>query len=69
MAQAMKCDRCGKLYEYYEGSDTFMNTKKANAVILIDKDLKQKYWSRKTYDLCPDCMRNFEDFLKDELHE
>lgn len=67
--RAMKCDRCGKLYEHYDGCETFKKTEKANAAILIDKDLDKKYWSRKTYDLCPDCMREFEDFLKGKSYK
>lgn len=63
--RAMKCDRCGKLY----GCKTFKNTENANAIKLIDKNLDKEYWSRKTYDLCPDCMREFEDFLKGESYE
>lgn len=67
--RAMKCDRCGKLYEQYDGCKTFKNTENANAIILIDKDLDKKYWTREIYDLCPDCMREFEDFLKDKSYE
>lgn len=63
MARAMKCDRCGKLHEHYDGSKEFKNTEKANGLILVDKDLDKKYWSRKSYDLCPDCMRELEIFL------
>lgn len=61
--RAKKCDRCGKLYEHYDGSKEFKNTEKANGVYLIDRDLDNKHWSRKTYDFCPDCMRKFEEFL------
>lgn len=61
---AMKCDRCGKLYEHYDGSKQFKNTKKANGLQLIDKDIDRKYWSRESYDLCPDCMKGLEKFLK-----
>ena len=67
--RAMKCDRCGKLYEHYDGNEAFKKTEKANAISLIDKDLDKEYYSRKTYDLCPDCMRKFEDFLKGKSHE
>ena len=41
--RAKKCDRCGKLYESYDGSKEFKNTERANAVILIDRDLDNKY--------------------------
>lgn len=57
MARAKKCDRCGKLHEYYAGIKEFKNSEKSNGVILIDKDLDNKYWTRKSYDFCPDCMR------------
>ena len=30
MARAMKCDRCGKLHEHYDGSKQFKDTERAN---------------------------------------
>ncbi len=54
--RAKKCDRCGKLYEHYDGSKNFKENGNANGLILIDRDLDNKYWSRKDYDLCPECM-------------
>jgi protein-arginine kinase activator protein McsA len=64
--RAKKCDRCGKLYEHYDGSKEFKNAERANAVLLIDSDLDNKYWSRKSFDLCPNCMRTLEVFIKNE---
>ena len=61
--RAMKCDRCGKLYEHYDGSKQFKNTEKANGLQLTDTDLNRNYWDRKSYDLCPDCMDKLEKFL------
>lgn len=66
MAIAKKCDRCGKLHEYYTGSIEFKNSEKANGVLLIDRDKDNKYWSREIYDFCPDCMRKLEAFIKNE---
>lgn len=66
MARAKKCDRCGKFHEHYDGVKEFKNSEKANGVILIDRDLDNKYWSRKSYDFCPDCMRKLEKFIKNE---
>ena len=66
MARAKKCDRCGKLHEHYDGIKEFKNSEKANGVILIDRDLDNKYWSRESYDFCPDCMRKLEKFIKNE---
>lgn len=60
---ARECDRCKKLYNHFDGGKLFKETEKANACILIDKDLQNKYWTRKNYDFCPDCMREFEKFL------
>ena len=64
MAIAKKCDRCGKLHEYYKGINKFNNSEKANGVLLIDRDTDNTYWSREIYDLCPDCMRKLEAFIK-----
>lgn len=61
--RAKKCDRCGKLYEHYDGSKAFKETERANAVFLIDRDLDNKHWSRNSFDLCPDCMKKLEEFI------
>ena len=65
--RAMKCDRCGKFYEFYEGEKIFKETEKANGLMLIDMDLERKHWNRKIYDLCPDCMKKLEDFLENNI--
>lgn len=51
-------------YNYYEGGKTFKDTEKANAVHFTDIDMGRNYFDRKTYDLCPDCMKALEDFFK-----
>ena len=61
------CDRCKMFYNYYEGGKTFKNTERANAVILIDMDLERDYSARQIYDLCPDCMKELEDFLNNNI--
>ena len=61
--RARKCDVCKKLYEHYEGSRLFKKSKKSNAIMLIDRDLENDYFSRETLDLCPDCMSKIENFL------
>ena len=66
MARAKKCDRCSKLYEHYDGSKEFKETERGNAVFLIDRDLNNKYQSRNSYDLCQDCMRKLEAFIKNK---
>lgn len=62
--RAKRCDRCGKFYDHYVGLSRFRGGCKANALVLIDRDLDEKYWSRKTYDLCPACMGEFEEFIR-----
>lgn len=69
MARVKKCDRCGKFYEHYDGSKVFNDSEKANGVLFIDRDLDNKYWSRRSYDLCVDCMRKLEAFIKNEEDE
>ena len=69
MARVKKCDRCGKFYEQYAGYKEFKNSEKANGVLFIDRDLDNKYWSRMSYDLCVDCMRKLEAFIKNEEDE
>ena len=64
--RAKNCDRCGKLFEHYDGFKEFKKTEKANALFLIDRDLNNNYWKRKDYDLCPECMAKLEQFLKCE---
>lgn len=64
MMRARKCDRCGKFYDHYNGSQQFKNGERANALSLIDHDLDGKYWSRMTLDLCPACMGGFETFIR-----
>ena len=65
MAKAKKCDRCGKLYEYYSGNKGFKHGERANGIILIDRDLFDNPWSRRSCDLCAECMRELESFLLD----
>lgn len=58
--RAKKCDRCGKLFEHYDGAKEFKHTERANAILLIDRDLDNKYWSRKSYDLYKEVAQYFQ---------
>ncbi len=63
MGFAMKCDRCGLLYEEYEdgawnyGVQTFCRVCEDNTIKVHD-----------TYDLCPDCMAKFNVWLLKGKH-
>lgn len=52
MSKALKCDRCGTLYEIY-GS----GRKGFNSVAIISKDNFGTYDEVEKYDLCPECMK------------
>ena len=64
MANARKCDRCGKLYEEY---NVGYNNKKPNGIQLISLDTSHKYFGYFLMDLCPDCMKKLLDFANSKL--
>lgn len=55
MSFAMKCDRCGIFY----GSGVQLHVCVDNSYYVDDGEL---------YDLCPDCMREFENWLHNGKH-
>ena len=52
--QAKKCDRCGRLYEHYDGRKSFPKSL-SNSIGLRDTDIGGTYWQRDHFDLCVDC--------------
>lgn len=60
--KAKKCDRCGLLYEHYDGRKAFPKSL-SNSIGLRDTDIDGNYWSRDHLDLCVSCMAGLEDFL------
>lgn len=66
---AKKCDRCGKLHEFYRGSKEFKGAENVNGILFIDRDTDNKYWSRNAKDLCPECMRELVDWFEEGKHE
>lgn len=60
--QAKKCDRCGRLYEHYDGTKTFPKSR-SNSIELIDTDIEGRYWRRDRFDLCFSCMVRLGAFL------
>lgn len=67
MAKALKCDRCGKLYEYYKPSS---KRKESNGLRLVDFSLfTDNYTNRAKFDLCPSCMEQIVSFLYLETKE
>lgn len=60
MANALKCDRCGKLYENYKG----IRIGDRGAYYCCMSIITSDGWVRRGYDLCPECMTKLVEFLK-----
>ena len=60
--QAKKCDRCGRLYEHYDGRKAFPKSI-SNSIELRDTDIGGQYWGRAWFDLCVYCTVGLEAFL------
>lgn len=67
MSSAMKCDVCGKYYDKYRGIDIFPEVGKANLVTLYDEQNRVDSIERKSYDLCPECMKRLLNFLNNSI--
>lgn len=68
MAMAKKCDRCGKLYEYYPTG----NKLQYNAILRIQRNAVGETITcikTLTTDLCPECMNEFEKFMTAKFQE
>lgn len=68
MAMAKKCDRCGKLYEYYPTG----NKLQYNAIRRIHRNAVGETITcikTLTTDLCPECMNEFEKFMTAKFQE
>ena len=61
MADAKKCDRCGALYDIYCGIAFVTNGWEYNHMAIFANGGVSK-----TFDLCPNCMGELINFLKDE---
>lgn len=66
MATARKCDRCGSLYEIYDGIGFSENLSKWNSMMLYTHFSNVR---NRDYDLCPDCMRALLSFINDGKKE
>lgn len=55
---AKKCDRCGKLYELYDGIK-FQPTSNSYYIVRFENALIGR-----DFDMCPDCMKKIIEFMK-----
>lgn len=60
MAEAKKCDRCGNLYELYDGV-LFKDSRKYHAVKFASFNCSSAW-----LDLCPDCMKKLVIFMENK---
>ncbi|MBE6164447.1 MAG: hypothetical protein E7156_03915 [Streptococcus gallolyticus] len=60
MSLAKKCDRCGAFHNNYNEAQ---NPKKINAIMTLNTDKYNKYYSNKKYNLCPSCEQDFWKWL------
>lgn len=60
MGLAKKCDRCGAFYNNYNEAQ---NPKKINAIMTLNTDKYNKYFSNEILNLCPNCEQNFWKWL------
>lgn len=61
MALAKKCDRCGAFHNNY---NTAQNPEQINAIMTLNADKYNKYYSNKKYNLCPNCEQDFWKWMK-----
>lgn len=66
MAKAVKCDRCGQFFEYY---DVKANSGRIylgfNTLTQGSYNTNDGYYYKKTYELCKDCCREFNEWLEE----
>ena len=60
MAVALKCDRCGKLYELYKVKGS---NKDFNGVATIEILNSRNYQSKDVLDLCSECRDSLDEWL------
>jgi hypothetical protein len=65
MSNAKKCDRCGKLYELYDGCKVQKGGHSYNKVAFL------RSWNDpcKEYDLCPECMELLIKWMKEDSND
>lgn len=63
MADAKKCDKCGKYYDEYDGVAFSVEQAERRYIrmYLVPTD---DYYRNRRFDLCPDCMKALISFIK-----
>lgn len=65
--QALKCDRCGKLYESYYLTDDLTKVDNDYKHYVIDVQKMPNHFSFYSFhlDLCKDCYKDLVEFIED----
>ena len=67
MSLAKRCDRCEKLYE---PKDIDIRGAIVNGLSLVNRDEQNsRAVSRKYFDLCPECLLSFANWLKIQAYD
>lgn len=65
---AKKCDKCGKLYENYEGIEGYGSLSDANSMAFVLTNNEGEYFCNNAkypaYDLCPECLVKVQAFIE-----
>jgi hypothetical protein len=66
MADAKKCDRCGNLYENYDGVEYYEDLSAFGELVKFDEMrlVRADGCGFRHFDLCPDCMTALISFIK-----
>lgn len=67
MAKAVKCDRCDRFFEYYnvKAWNSEATARGFHTVVQGSYTDHDGYYHKKTYDLCTDCCREFNEWLEE----
>ena len=64
---AKKCDRCGKFYDFYNiecSGNKKKFSKRFNSIDVVRRNMEGGTVANYIkFDLCPDCMADFENFM------
>lgn len=64
MADAKKCDRCGKLFEPYIKSDERLNPNQYTEIIVRDAFVgRSSYNNDRYFDLCSECSESLDKWI------
>ena len=67
MAIVKKCDRCGMIYDNYDGLSDYEKGNGVATIVVNNTGTGNFTW--KSYDLCKVCMNEYRRFMRNDLKE